>query len=358
MRKLFFLLLFCNATYLSGQDAGEILKAFNAQYLHPQRQIYMVYPQSDKVAAIWTQAIYWDVLMRAYKNTPDKESAALLKSVYDGNYRQYDGFNWNNTDVWFIYDDIQWWVISLARAYLLTDDKNYLAQSILGFDRVWNGSPKVADKGAFDVQHGGMFWGWKSDQRGKTACINYPTVVAALLLYEATKDEAYLDKAKAIYSWSRNNLFDQKSGKVGDHQVPGQATNWTVNLYNQATCIGAAVLLYEQLHEQSFLDDAIRCANYVKDEMCDRNGVLPYKTGIEQGIYTAIFAEYMTMLLPHDKNDVYRKWLEKNAHLAWKNRNSEGIMGKDFNAIPDSKTEVYDASSAVALFQILDEEKR
>jgi len=337
----------------SAQDAERAFADFNSQFLDSEKQIYMVYPQSNQVAAIWTQAIYWDMAMMAYGKTKSPQYAKLIKQIYEGNYKHYDGYNWNNSTVWFIYDDLMWWIISFARAYELTQDPTYLAHAVLGFERVWSGTPKVADKGSYDPERGGMFWGWKSDQRGKTACINYPSVVAAVHLYRATKDKSYLEKAKSVYAWSREALFDKQQGKVGDHQVPGHKTNWTVNLYNQATCIGAGVLLYEETKNKDYLEDAKLAANYVKDSMSDPEGILPFKNGIEQGIYTAIFAQYIQQLFPYDKKDVYKKWLAKNVEVAWKNRDDRGLMDKNFHRKAHEKTEVYDASAAVALMQIL-----
>lgn len=354
MRYIFLSLGFLlNFSFLSAQDANRALADFNAAFLHPKKNIYQVYPNSNQVAAIWTQAIYWDMAMNAYERSNDPQHLDLMNRIYEGNYKHYDGFNWNNTEVWFIYDDIMWWVISFARAYELTSDPKYLAHAVLGFERVWSGTPKVEDKGSFDPEHGGMYWGWKPDQRGKAACINYPTVVAAMLLYQNTKDKSYLEKAQKVYNWSRENLFDTKDGKVGDHRVPGHKTNWTTNLYNQATCIGSAVLLFEHTKNKQYLADAKLCADYVMNNMSTDQKLLPHKNGIEQGIYTAIFAEYIPMLFKYDKKQIYKNWLSCNIQEAWKNRDDRGLMDKKFNRIPTSKTEVYDASAAVALLQVI-----
>jgi len=63
-----------------------------------------------------------------------------------------------------------------------------------GFDFVWNGDPTINRVGSFDTATGGMEWAWK--QRGKTACINYPTVIGAMTLYNITKDEAICAKSQ------------------------------------------------------------------------------------------------------------------------------------------------------------------
>jgi predicted alpha-1,6-mannanase (GH76 family) len=114
-----------------------------------------------------------------------------VNDIYQGGFNQYDGYNWDNTTTWFIYDDMMWWVIALARANQITGKPEYICKRPLpgltgcGTDRTI-------------VLNGGMFWDFKHS--GKNACINYPTVIAAMRLYKITGDASYLDKAKSIYA--------------------------------------------------------------------------------------------------------------------------------------------------------------
>ena len=57
--------------------------------------------------------MYWDMLMNAYKRTKDAKYLKLVKEMYKGAYDYYDHYNWENGVVWFIYDDMMWWIISL-----------------------------------------------------------------------------------------------------------------------------------------------------------------------------------------------------------------------------------------------------
>ncbi|MDU1892951.1 MAG: glycoside hydrolase family 76 protein [Dysgonomonas sp.] len=341
-------------------DATIALDAFNENFFNKEMKLY--YTTSDKQgrAAIWTQAIYWDMVMNAYKRTGEDKYKDLIEDIYQGGYGQYDGYNWDNTVEWFVYDDLMWWIISLARAYEITKDPKYLGHSILGFERVWKGTPGVKDKGSYDPERGGMKWGWKRDEwRGKMACINYPTVVGAMTLYNITGDKSYLDRAKEIYTWSRNILFDKKDGKVADHKVMDDPVNWTTNLYNQATCIGAAMMLYNETKDKMYLNDAILAADYSKNKMSDKDGILFYKTGIEQGIYTAIFAQYIIRLIEDGNQTQYIDWLRKNIDTAWKNRDkSRNLTFKDAkNPCPTVVIEVYDASGCPALMQVIKTKK-
>lgn len=98
------------------------------------------------------------------------------------------------------------------------------------------------------------------------ACINFPTVVAALTLYnnvpkkrkESTEEspkyqtrEQYLAKGKEIYEWGVENLLDKKTGRIADSRHGNGNPAWKAHVYNQATFIGASVLLYKATKENA-----------------------------------------------------------------------------------------------------------
>ena len=192
----------------TNQDVWSAYEGFNKTFLDSKKYIYKTdtsFPEAvDRwkgAAAIWCQPMYWDMSMNAYRlackqgdKKRKKEFKELSRKIFEGNKAQYAGFNFhdnNENTGWFIYDDIQWWTITLARAYQLFGDDEYLKLSEASFKRVWYGSEKVGDTGSYDKENGGMFWQWQPIQNpkpnkfgdGKMACINFPTVVAALTLY-------------------------------------------------------------------------------------------------------------------------------------------------------------------------------
>jgi len=335
----------------SATDATTAFDAFYKCFYSPSRKLFSTYSSNTIIiAAIWTQAIYWDMIMNAYKRTRNDKYYRMIGDIYDGAYNRYDGFNWENKVEWFIYDDMMWWIISLARAYEITGDRKYLDHSVSGFDRVWRDS--------YDPLGSGMYWAF--DHRGKTACINYPTVIGAMTLYNITKNRNYLSKAQEIYRWNRKILFDKNNGRVADHKVGSEPTNWTLHVYNQATCIGAAVMLYKETGLQEYLDDAVLAADCVRDIMSDENQVLPFETGIEQGIYTAIFAQYIIRLIEDCGQFQYLPWLYKNIKMGWARRDkTRNLTYKDYyNDCPTGRVEVYDTSGIPALMQVLLPEKQ
>jgi len=369
MKEIFFLLLVAFISCSSGDPEGDTLgpsspenkdsatvaiDAFNNAFYDKSFGVYYESTAREKRAAIWTQAMYWDMLSNAYKRTGDSKYLIALEDFFTGMKRQYADFDWHNKKEWFIYDDIMWWVISLARGYELTKNKTYLALSESGFDRVWNGSEIVGDKGSYDPLDGGMFWMFEDPAKGKMSCINYPTVIAAMTLYNITRNTDYLSKAKDVYRWSRINLFDLSNGLVADSKHGSQAPHWKAHLYNQATCIGAAVMLYKETGEQYYLQDAILAADYVRNEMSDNNGTLGVEYGIEQGIYPAIFAQYIIRLIEDCKQPQYISWMHYNIEKGWGNRDSRNLTYKDFNRkCPSGLLEVYDAAGCPALMQVI-----
>lgn len=337
----------------TSNDATSAYNDFNKYLFDTNRKIYFRASDKSGIGAIWTQAIYWDMSMNAWKRTKDTKYKQLITDIYDGAAGQYNNYNWKDDSKWFIWDDMMWWIIALARAYETTGEQKYLDKSKEGFNFVWYGDAAMGRKGSHE-SNGGMEWDWH--QRGKTACINFPTIVGAMTLYNITKDADYVAKAKDVYGWARANLFDASNGRVADHKVDNNATNWTLHTYNQASFIGAAVMLYKQTNDVAYLNDAVLAADYTKNNMSDAKGILPYEGGEEQGVYNAILAQYMIRLIEDGNKPEYLDWLRKNINTAYGNRNSTtGLMGKNYKTAPAAGTPVscYDASSIPALMQVI-----
>ncbi len=331
--------------FYNAADATSAFNAFNKAYYSQTDKLYYSNTERKGIGAIWTQAIYWDMAMHIYERTKDEAYYSLITDLYEGGFNKYDGYNWNNTTTWFIYDDMMWWVISLARAYGITKNETYLTKAKAGFERVWNGS--------YDAVKGGMFWDFKHS--GKNACINYPTVIAAMRLYQITKDQQYLEKAKAVYQWSRENLFNESNGRVADHKIGDNRPGYEDYTYNQGTCIGAAVMLYEVTNNSKYLDDANLAARYTQQRMSDSQGILPAEGDYnEQGVLKAIFAQYLAQLARVYPKGKYDQWAIQNANLAWNNRDlTRNIMHRNYKeACPKGVVQSYESSSAVAFMQL------
>lgn len=385
-------------------DTWKSYEAFNEYLFDKQTHVYKVNSDiadgadnKSTIGAIWTQAIYWDMAMNAYKlavKQNDQQKANtyknLVSDIYKGDSAHYVDFDFHNQDSqngWFIYDDIMWWTISFSRAYGIFKEPQYLKRADESFCRVWHGSYKLKDRGSYDKENGGMFWQWNTSNppdnsgTGKMACINFPAVIAAVTLYNniSASDaqhksddkigfdgdpnyprwhsrDTYLKNAKEIYEWGVNNLFDKGSGNVADSRH-GNSVDWHATLYNQGTFIGASCMLYKLTGEQSYLDNAILAANYTMNVMSAPLFIFPNGDGTEQGIYTAIYAQYMSMLIYDCEQPQYLKWVERTIGYGWSHRNDKDLSGKYFTKSPGSTVSCYDASGVPALMLLFPSDK-
>lgn len=333
----------------TADDATNAFNSFHAAFYNESKKLY--YSKSDRkeVAVGWPQAVFWDISMDAYKRSKNPAYLKIINDIYAGGAAEYSNFNWKNVKEVndFIYDDMMWWIISLARGYEITGDQKYLDAATAGFKYVWDNS--------YDPVNGGMRWSWKV--AGKNACINYPTVIAGVTLFNITKNQDYLDKAKNIYTWSRSNLFEVSTGRVADHKTDSNPPGFEDYTYNQGTCIGAAVLLYKATNTASYLSDAKLAADYTKNKMSDAKGVLPAEGDWnEQGVLKSIFAQYMQLLIKDAGQTQYSEWIHYNINLAWRNRDlNRNLTFRDYKvACPTGVIQSYEASSAVAFLQLFD----
>ncbi len=398
-------------------DTWEAYDSFNRVYLDSTKYIYKntnrdaaATDRWNGAAAIWCQPMFVDMAMNAStlaEKEGDKERAKqyreLAKNLLEGNIKQYVGFDFDNADTtlgWFIYDDIQWWTITLARAAKFFNDDRYRELAEKSFARVWYGSPRVGDTGSYadpakDLG-GGMFWQWQPLEHpnanrpgdGKMSCINFPTVVAAMLLYDLAPEsreadpepetwtnsygefkrphyetkQRYLDMAKEVYNWSINNLADSVTpGYIHDNRH-GENIGGGPLIYNQGTFIGGSMLLYNATGDPRYLELAREGADYSIDTMSAKEGYLPWahnpnnpydQGSLEQGIYPAIWAQYMRLLADVEgDSSKYVTFITKNIEEGWKNRDSiSGICdGVAWKLTPsDTIIGSYSASSTPSL---------
>lgn len=405
-----------NITY-DDETEWQAYDDFNTVFLDNSRYIYKAdtkQPSADHrgngfrdndvsgcAAAIWCQAMMYDMAINAYNRAKGEGDEARMSKykrlhdrIYSGEKSHYVGFDFHNPNTnngWFVYDDIMWWTCALARAYETFHKTEYLTNSEKSFCRVWYGSSRVGDDGSYadparfsGASGGGMFWEWQPIEHAnphkagdfRSACINFPTVIAACLLHRLVPEgrippttqyptrqtkEWYLEKAKEIYAWADATLVSKSTsgttilGRVADG-IHGGGPEFTDHLYNQATYIGASCLLYMLTHDVNYLTNAQRGANYVISKMCT-NGILKYETGYEQGIYAAIYAQYMKLLIYDcDLSEAlmkkYMTHIQRNIQKAYLNMDTtRGIQIGNFSKATSSEdvVESYGASGMPAL---------
>lgn len=195
-----------------------------------------------------------------------------------------------------VYDDQQWLVRELLESYRLTGKEEYLNEAEYLAQYVLDGWDCTLD--AAGKEYGGITWG--PGYVSKHSCSNGPFVSPLVWLHEIYKDsdetidygyiktdrsratrnvrksDYYLDFAKKVYDFQRNNLMrsdgvyddmlggDDTHGQVMYEEVGGKMYRRHTNLssrvgpaysYNSGTMLSGAADLYRVTRESRYLSD-------------------------------------------------------------------------------------------------------
>lgn len=269
---------------------------------------YFNYTATGTEFHYWPQAHGLDVLLDAYERTKDES----YKSYFDKWFTGVKAKN-GNTFLNHFYDDMQWNALSMLRAYNATDDEKYKIATIVLWEDIktgWN------DKGG-----GGIAWN-KGELNSKNACSNGPACILAARLYQQFNDAADLEWATKIYNWEKEVLFNPSNGAIYDNlnASTGVISNY-ISTYNQGTFIGSAVELYKITGEKTYLNDAVKAANYTINKLT-ANRILNTEGNADLALFKGIFVRYFTQLIQTPGLDAATKkrfvlFLKYNANELW-----------------------------------------
>jgi predicted alpha-1,6-mannanase (GH76 family) len=154
------------------------------------------------------------------------------------------------------------------------------------------------------------------------------------------KNEADLATAKRLYTWLKKTLLDP-SGIIWDGinaNGDGQISKWKFT-YNQGVFIGAALELYHATKDAAYLTDAVNTANATMlDTDISPGGILKSEGQGDGGLFKGILVRYMTLLaLDADVNEADRTklitFLKFNAETLY----TQAIERPSFMISPDWK---------------------
>lgn len=338
------------ASAVTSEDADLAFSSLNKVYWDPETKFFRKEEQGSRKADFWLSAQLWDTVMDQYDRTHSKDVKRQIGDVYDGFIKEYPDWTTNKYN-----DDIMWWAIACTRAYKITKDKRYLAKAKASFDFVY-------DNFRDDTLGGGIYW--TSDRTSKNSCINSPAVIAAVRLSTLLKDSKYLDKAKSLYEWQKKTLTDG-TGKVFDSirynkvRQTTRVSSFSLT-YNQGTIIGAAVLLYQRTKDKTYLDDAVKTAEWTRANLCvtDQN-ILKDEGQGDGGAFKGIFIRYIKLLIDECGRTEFLPWMKANADTAWRNRRAaDNIMGNDWSVPTGANIQSQTAGSAVTVVLDFADDKR
>ncbi len=329
-----------DARAVTSAEADAAFSSLNQVYWDSAAKFFRKEEQGSKKADFWFSAQLWDVVMDQYDRTGSAGVKRQIDDLYDGFIKEYPDWTTNKYN-----DDIMWWAIACTRAYRITNDERYLKKAKSSFDFVYDNFLDTA-------LGGGLYW--INERTSKNSCINCPAIIAAVRLSVLLKDATYLEKAKSLYDWQKKTLTDG-TGKVFDsirydsvRQAP--RVNRFSLTYNQGTYIGAAVLLYRQTKDRTYLDDAIKTADWTRGNLCVADQQILKDEGQgDGGAFKGIFIRYMKLLIRDGGRTEFLPWMKANADAAWRHRRpTDNIMGSDWTIPAGADIQSQTAASAVA----------
>ncbi len=289
----------------------------------------------------WTQQEAIEMLIDAYNINPSNDLKNKISYLYNG-VRDGYGLLWTNNK---FNDDIVWGALMCIRAFKITNDGGMLDMAKNNFNMMWNR--------AWDTQTlGGGLW-WTTDNQTKNTCVNAPAVICAMLIYQATGDVTYKNKAKQIMDWTVSKLYASSTGEVkGAINAAGTITEGALS-YTQGTFIGACDLLRADYPSVNYLAMGMKAMDYARSNMCNTSGgILKDENGIPdtQGM-KSIFARWACLFVKNTATAAnYGPWLDANAAQAWSIRNSQGLMWNIWGTrTPDNIRNAFETTCGVAM---------
>ncbi len=281
--------------YTSAIEAvNAILRALEAQKEHDNAALYDEHfnKYSELLDKLYDNADYYMGTFQLVSYTQTKEW-----SVYGVNRGGSKG-SAQVAGIENVYDDQMWLVRELLETYKVTDNSEYLEKAEYLTEYVLDGWDCTRD--ASGAELGGIPWG--PGYVTKHACSNGPMVSPLVWLHELYKDksdevthryievtdkqtrqtmqvkksEYYLDFAKKIYAWQKNELL-RADGVYDDMRggcTPGSPQTETVNgsvyrkgstcpdrvgppiTYNSGTILSGGADLYRVTGDNVYMDDA------------------------------------------------------------------------------------------------------
>ncbi len=293
----------------------------------------------------WPNAHALDVLIDAYERSGNNEYKAYFDQWFQG-VKAQNGGTWKND----FYDDMEWNALALLRAYKATNDTKYKDAAL----ELWG----YIKEGWNDNAGGGITWK-KGMEYSKNACSNGPAAILAARLYQEFKNEDDKEWAVNIYGWLKSTLVNTNTGAVWDNidSRNGEIKKEWVFTYNQGTYIGAAVELHKIFNEKSYLNDAVKAADYTIGSLVE-NSVLKSEGTGDGGLFKGIFIRYFTDLIQQERLDApiqrrYLQFMKLNAETLWEQGTTQPtvLFGPNWRQKPGTSTGLTEQLSGCMLIE-------
>lgn len=221
------------------------------------------------------------------------------------------------------YDDNIWLGIDFTDSYLSTKKQDYLTKA----KEVW----AFVMSGEDDLLGGGIYW-CEQKKESKNACSNAPASVFALKMYEATKDNHYLEEGRRLYHWTKEKLEDPNDGLFWDNMSLNGHIDKAKYSYNSGQMLQAAALLYRLTQEKQYLMDAQKlgeaCYSYFFQDVTGQEFKLLKNSNLW---FHAVMMRGFISLFEQDHNPKYLAVFANNLQYAWNHmRDEKGLFYTDW----------------------------
>ncbi len=323
-------------------------------YWIPSGTYFSAINNATNWTSYWPTAHALDVLVDLYLRKPSASLKTRMDEVVTG-LKAKNG----NTYINYYYDDMEWMALACLRAYNATNVVQYKDISMLLWADIKNG---------WSSDLGGGIW-WRKDNSSKNAPSNLPAALLAARLYRQFNNPDDLLWAKKIFQWQKDVLYEPDSGWVYDNiEASGNKnTNWKFT-YNQGTFIGAALELYSITNTASYLDDALKVADYTlqSGQLTDNvNSILKDEGSGDGGLFKGVFVRYFNRLIidgniNSGKKIQYINFIKANAQKLWSGGTNKNqiLFGSSWSSIPGNTNDFTNQLSGIMLFEALAELKR
>lgn len=275
-------------------------------------------------------------------------------AVYDNSDKSPPGYaSFGNSHDDRYYDDNVWIGIDLLELYEHTPEDWTLQKAKIVWNFIMSGRDEVLGDGVY----------WKEgDMSTKNTCSNAPVVVMGVKMYQVTQAEEYLDTAKELYAWTKENLQDPSDLLYWDNiRTADGSIDEAKYHYNSGQMMQAAVLLYNVTGEQQYLTDARNLAeacyqhffeNYIKP------GGSQLRIVKDRHIwFSAIMFRGFVELYHVDNDPKYINAYEDSLDLAWENsRDPESglfigsFKGASESTVKNTEKELLDQGGFIEMF--------
>jgi len=209
---------------------------------------------------------------------------------------------------------------------------------------------------------GGLFWEGNRNRHSKNACSNGPAALLAANLYQEFGKPEDKEWAIRIYTWLKEALFDKETGAVHDNlNTRTDRIGTRVFTYNTGTFLGAAVELYKITGDKTYINDAMKAADYTITVLIDPDDNLLRNEGAgDSGLFKGIFIRNFTQLILSDgiSEDVrqrYIDFMEHNGESLWTEGTKKDplLFGPYWKTAPVDTTRINPQLSGCMLMEAL-----